>query len=286
MAHEKLIAARTDLTNLVSNLRGEVGEVITTWLIMRRFVVSARRLQSGDLAADASNREVRFGHLMADKLADELVGRLSELAEEKVGQLTFHFAARKIKQLEAEANAFRDFIVASKIREKRNRDVAHKQLPEQWHQKKAIHVGYRVLLRGVALALRLMKRIDRVVLGPSAPFLWREARKRRYDFLSPPCASYMLVPYLGLAAEQRIEIVRQELEEGRKVLTEMPTSIEGRPAKILAAKEWGVILLRGRALALDRYPLQKLESISFGGDEHDKAPSGFQGPAAEATTGT
>ena len=39
MANDKLVLARTNIDNLVSNLRGEIGEVVTTWLLMRHFLL-------------------------------------------------------------------------------------------------------------------------------------------------------------------------------------------------------------------------------------------------------
>ena len=113
----------------------------------------------------------------------------------------------------------------------------------------------RRILQAVALALRLIKRIDRHVLGPSAPFLWKEARKRRYEFLSPPRAGYMLVPYLNLSPDERIRIVLQELAEKRTVLTEEPTTFNGRPAAVLACKQWGVIVLGDQLMGLEVYPV-------------------------------
>ena len=98
MANDKLVLARTDTDNLMANLRGEVGEVITTWLLMRHFIVGARRVESEDLDETLKNKNVQFGNLLADKLGDELVGRLSELAEPKIGQLTFYFAVQKQKR--------------------------------------------------------------------------------------------------------------------------------------------------------------------------------------------
>jgi hypothetical protein len=222
MANDKLVLARTDADNLMANLRGEVGEVITTWLLMRHFISGARRVQSGELDKDLKNKNVQFANLLVDKLGDELVGRLSELAENKIGQLTFYSAARKLNLFENEAEAFTKYILKKKIRDKRNRDISHKELPGQKPGQKYLHIEYRVLLRAVALALRLMKKIDRHVIGPAAPFLWKEARKRRYEFLSPPHAGYMLIPYLNLTPDERTQIVQQELAENRIALTEEP----------------------------------------------------------------
>ena len=265
MGNEKLKVALTDLDNLISNLRGEVGEVITTWLLMRHFMSAGAELASGDPEKDVGNRDLHFVNLLANKLRDELVARLSELAEEKVGQLTFYFAARKIKQFSADAEAFSRYVVNQRIREKRNRDVSHKQLPERWFEQHSLHIPYSKLDRAVALALRLMKRIDRHILGHSAPYVWKEARKRRYTFMSPPRAGYMLIPYLALTGEDRIQILKRELEEGVQVWSEVPTTIDGQPATVLACKRWGIIVLGDRLLALEQYPLVSLGSLTTTG---------------------
>jgi hypothetical protein len=175
VSREKLRIANTDLDNLVGNLRGEVGEVITTWIVMRQFMAQGAQLSSGVAARDINNRQLAFVGMLADKLRDELIGRLSELAEKKIGQLTFYFAARKLGVLETEVELFEDFVINRRIRDKRNRDVSHKHLPEKLADRSDIYIPYPVLVRAVAMVLRLMKQIDRRVLGPSATFCWREA---------------------------------------------------------------------------------------------------------------
>ena len=265
MANDKLTLVQADAASLLGNLRGEVGEVITAWLFMRHFIVCSHRLSANDSEKDPANREVQFAQLMSDKLADELVGRLSELAERAIGQLTFYFAAQKMNVLLDKVTAFEKFIISTKIRSKRNQDVSHKAFPGAKGTPKILPpIPYKILLRGVAMALRMMKRFDREMLGPAAPFLWAEARKKRYEFLRPPRAGYMLVPYLNLKPEDRIRVVLLELAEGKEVWTELLTTIDGQPAKVLACKHWGVIVIGGRLLALDRYPLIKLDSLSVG----------------------
>lgn len=272
MGDNKLKIARTDANNLISNLRGEVGEVITTWLLMRHFMNAGVRLASEDIHKDLESRDLLSVNLLTDKLRDELVGRLSELAEEKVGQVTFHFAARKLGRFDDDARMFTKYIVDQRIREKRNRDVSHKQLPEQWSDHRDLHIPYKVLVRAVALALRLMKRIDRDVFGPSGPYLWREAREQRYAFMVPPRAGYMLVPYMHLSAEDRIRVLRQELQEGAQVWSHVSTKINGQPATVLACKKWGIIVLGDRLLPLDQYPLIELGSIIEAAPDDSNVP--------------
>lgn len=260
MSWKKLRVTKTDAGHLVSNLRGEVGEVVTTWLLLRQLMAESSRLSTEDPAKNLQNRQLSFLRLLSDKLRDELVARLSELAEEKIGRLTFHFAAQKLNCFHSEAAAFGAYIVRHGLRHKRNKDISHKELPETWSDHRHLHIPYRVLVHATALAIRLMKRIDRQVLGPSAPYLWREARKRRYQFMSPPRAGYMLLPYLRLSPRERIQVVHEEAEEGM-ALDACPTMVDGHSAHVLANKKWGVLLLSDSLLALNEYPLQQLDSI-------------------------
>jgi hypothetical protein len=58
--------------------------------------------------------------LLRQKPDDEIVARLSELAEGKIGRLTFHFAAVKLGKLETEVKAFSAFIARERFQLKRN----------------------------------------------------------------------------------------------------------------------------------------------------------------------
>jgi hypothetical protein len=272
VSREKLRVANTDLDNLVGNLRGEVGEVVTTWLLMRQFRVRGAQMTTDDLERDMANRELAFHHLLADKLRDELVGRLSELAERKIGQLTFYFAARKLESFDAETNAFEAYVLKQRIRDKRNQDVSHKQLPEKLMDRDHISIPYRVLVRAVAMALRLMKKIDRKVLGPSAPYLWGEARKKRYDYMSPPRAGYLLLPYFLLSGQDRLRVIQEEQREGAEVWSPMPTMINGRPETVMACKKWGVVAIGNGLMVLPQYPLQHLASIDTNPSEPAMVP--------------
>ncbi len=63
----------------MGNLRGEVGEVVTAWLLLRHFMVESSKLRSEDPATDLANKELAFLWLLAEKLRNDLIGRLSEL---------------------------------------------------------------------------------------------------------------------------------------------------------------------------------------------------------------
>jgi hypothetical protein len=246
----------------MSNLRGEIGEVVTSWVLMRSFMSDAARISTGDVEKDLQDRKLSTINLLIEKMEDDIIGRLAELAEEKIGRLNFFFAATKLQRFSDDAASFRRLILAKRIREKRNKDIAHKELPERFADFRHLAIRYIAILRGIVAALRLMKRIDRFVLGPSAPYLWREARKRRYIFMHPPRAGYMLIPHLNLSGEDRCRIVIEELREGQEVWSEMPTAVNGVLAKVLASKKWGVLALGNQLIPLEQYPLQVLASIA------------------------
>ena len=278
MSNQKLRISKTKIDNLVSNLRGEVGEITTTWTMLRRLMASANALRSKNetledrFKEDANNDDLKFLDCLSDKLSDEIVARLSELSEAKIGQLTFYFAAVKLGAFHSEAKAFRRFIEKHGFLEKRNLDISHKELPEEWSDHRHRNIKSRLILECVALALIIMKKIDRKVIGPSSPYLWREVRRKRYSVMNPPKVSYMLLPFMGLSKETRAKIIRAEMSEGRNVWSDMTTMINGVPARLSVCKEWGAILLPGGALLLDQYPLQELKSMEFspGDTEHIK----------------
>jgi hypothetical protein len=259
MSKQKLRVKNTQLDNLISNLRGEVGEVVTSWVLLRHMMARARELSSDDVAKDMANENLTFVQMLRNKLSDEIVARLSELAERKIGRLTFHFAAEKLGRLGAEERAFRGFITREKFQQKRNQDISHKELPEQWAKHGPIHIPYRTLLKAVGHALRLMKKVDRIVLGPSAKYVWREMRKKRYQLMAPASAAYMLVPYMNLSPEIRQKVILEEMAEGRNVWSDMPATINGEKVTVSACKDWGAFMLGGRMVVLPHYPLQKLD---------------------------
>src|SRR5258705_8005600 len=261
MSHPKLRIIRTQLDNLVSNLRGEVGEIITTWTMLRFLMTEERRLCSNDIASDMKNQNLAFISVLRDKMHDEIIARLSELANAKIGRLTFHFASAKLNALHNEQDAFRRFVQRHRFEEKRNYDISHKELPEQWSEHQFIPIPYKTLLKGVAHAFRLMKKIDRLAIGPCAPYLWNEMRKKRYSVMNPPSAMYLLLPHLKLSNEVRAKIIVQEMAEDGEAWSEIQTKINGAEANLYVCKKWGGVLLADLALCVDQDPLHKPSQI-------------------------
>lgn len=188
---------KTDPDVLIGNLRGEVGEAITNWIIVRRLTASARRMQTDDVAEDMRNDDLALIYAIKERISNDLVLTLVELSELKIGRATFYFASEKLSALQDDVREFRRFIVVHKLKEKRNREIAHREQPEEWPQKGGLRVGYVVLTVALAKAIRLMKKIDFEVMGEDAYLRWHEMRKKRYDLTMPARAKYLLLPYMA-----------------------------------------------------------------------------------------
>ena len=262
MSNTKLKIHNTEIDNLISNLRGEVGEIISTWVLMRNFMAQADQLRTTDYLKDLENPQLGLLNTLIDKLENEIVSRLAELGEQKIGRLTFHFAHLKLNALEKEALDFTHFIRKDRFEEKRNYDISHKKLPEKWTEHKSINIPYTVILKGIAHAFRLMKKIDTIHLGPRAKYLWRENRRRRHKPMYPAKVGYMILPYLWLSNEDRSKIIQEEMSEGRDIWKDMPIKINGKQTIVKTYGEFGALILGGRIVLLDSSFIE-LTSIDF-----------------------
>ena len=197
MADSRVRLKKTNPEVLIGNLRGEVGEAITNWIILRQLIGSANHLQTNNIQADMKNESLAFINAVRDRISNDLVLTLAELSEQKIGQTTFYFASEKLGTLQGEVQEFRRFIVMNKLKEKRNREIAHREQPEEWPQKGDIRITYATLTVAVAKAIRLMKKIDSEFLGKEAFVQWQKMRAMRYDLAMPARAKYLLLPHMA-----------------------------------------------------------------------------------------
>ena len=262
MSNRKSRIHNTDVDNLISNLRGEVGEIVSSWVMMRGFITQYAGLRTGDHIKDMANPKITTLDSLMDRLEDDIVARLAELAEQKVGRLTFYFAHLKLGRLEKETGQFTRYIEKNRFQTKRNSAISHKELPEKWQGHKTINIPYGTVVKGVVMALRLMKRFDDLHLGPRAKYLWREMRKRRYQSTVPAQVGYLLLPHLLLSADDRMAIIREETLEGRDVWKDMPVRINGEDTIIPTYGELGAIAVGGQIVLLGD-PFIELSSIDF-----------------------
>jgi len=262
MSNRKLKIHNTDKDNLVSNLRCEIGEIITSWLLMKSLMVQANNLRSDDFEKDIENQHLVFLDILIEKLSDEIVARLSELAENKVGRLNFYFAQEKLNDFHEEVKDFTRYIKKNDFHKKRNYDISHKELPEQWSDHKILHIPYSILIVGIVKAIRLMKLIDSVVLGPRSKYLWREMRRRRYQLKMPAKIEYLLLPYFWLSADERFKIIMEEMEKGIDNWVYMPIKINGVEKNIKTYGELGALMI-DKNISLFPEPFVEINSINF-----------------------
>ncbi|MCK4826060.1 hypothetical protein KA005_60495 [bacterium] len=200
MPQNKLRIYNTDIDNLASNLRGEVLDIIFTWTLLKTYRNVQASLVADNKGPILSNKDIMLTSLTCDKFQDELIARLAELATCKIGRLTFYFAQQKLTQLRLGqlqgVEEYIQFIKTNNFIKKRNFDISHKELPLEKYVISEIDIPYKIILKAVALAVRLMKQIDRIVLGPMAPYMWRDTNKHRYNRPCPGKVSTICLKYM------------------------------------------------------------------------------------------
>lgn len=191
----------TEIENLIGNLRGEIGEIIQSWTLMRELIFEIKKLRSNNFIVDSQNNQLSKLHLLKKKCENEIIAALSELGEKKYSRINFHFATAKLNTYKDEANDFESFLKQSNIRNRRHEYISHKNLPLTWEE----HVGeYRIkhltLARAICKGIILMKKIDILFIGPQSKYQWLEIRKKRYEYSMPARAGYLMLPYIRITS--------------------------------------------------------------------------------------
>lgn len=182
---------------LISFLRAEIGEIIDSWILYRHFKLTTQKLQTDDIVADMSSQDLNFLYMVTAKFRDDIIARISEIADKSVGQLTFHFASRKFRVFEKETEIFEQFVKENKFIDRRNNFISHKNVKPTWDENKAPdRISYVTMTKAVAMAIRLMKQFDELHHGVRIRRQWQLARKTRYDFSEPRKGQFLLLPYI------------------------------------------------------------------------------------------
>lgn len=191
------ILKQTEPDKLISRLRGEIGEVIQSWVVLNIYDFKASELRSGDLVKDMANENLQLLNIVRSKFRDDIISRLSELSSTKHGRLNFNFAADKLKVQKKEVQEFAVFLKEQNLIFSRNKNIAHKQISPKWSQMDpSPAIPKKVLTRSVAWAILIMKNFDKEHLGEVYKRIWTIERKRRYKLQTPASANYMLLPYV------------------------------------------------------------------------------------------
>lgn len=255
MSRRKLRIYKTALEVIIGHLRCEVGEAITTWLLYRHFWLEYQRRLPSEVGSEIGDPDLTFLNVLLHKLEDDLLAVIAELGERRIGRANFYFATEKLGELREAAKHYSSYVRSKGFKRRRDRDISHREVPQQWLDHRHIQISYMGKLRALAKALRLMKRIDRAALGPAAPYLWREMRKRRYKLMSPPGSLYMILPHFGLSTRVRLRILHEEVREGREVWAPMRAIVNGQEEAIIGCQRWGAFCWREQLFVLDNYPI-------------------------------
>lgn len=189
---------QTEPDKLISLLRGEIGEIIQSWIVLNIYDYKARELQAENIIDDLKNKNLQLLNLVRAKFRDDIISRLSELTSSKHGRLNFHFAADKFKIQKEEVNKFSNFLKDKHLISRRNKNIAHKEISPTWNQIDPQPVIRKsTLLRVVGWAVSIMKQFDKAYYGEDYRKLWKEERKGRYEMAGPAAPRYMLLPYIA-----------------------------------------------------------------------------------------
>jgi len=75
MSRKKIRAHQTDTGNLISNLRGEIGEIITSWVLYKDLMLGIHKIKSPDPSENINNPGMNRMFTLTDKLFDDIVAR-------------------------------------------------------------------------------------------------------------------------------------------------------------------------------------------------------------------
>lgn len=183
---------------LINLLRGEVGEVIQSWIVFKIYSTKAAELRSANLHEDMENLPLTLVNLVRSKFRDDMILRLAELSSRRYDTLNFHFAADKFKIQQNEVKEFREYLKVYHIEFRRNNNIAHKHISPTWDEiDPRPHIPYPVLTKAIGWAISIMKKFDEKYFGQDYVLLWREERKTRYELEVSANAKYIILPQIA-----------------------------------------------------------------------------------------
>lgn len=187
---------QTQPDKLIALLRGEIGEIIQSWIVLNFYDYKVGEFQTENPLEDLRDKNLQILNLVRSKFRDDLIARLSELSSSGYGRLNFHFAADKFRIQKEEVKKFSSYLKENHFVFRRNNNIAHKAMSPSWNQIEPHPIISKpVLLRSVGWAISIMKQFDKAYYGEDSRRLWAEERKCRYEIEAPAAPKYMLLPY-------------------------------------------------------------------------------------------
>ena len=194
-----------DTRALVSDLRGEVGGLLSDLTMTRGFLVET--LKYRDTLGDESVECLCYLRCFW-AFTDRVVLGLVRLADKTTTRTCFWFLGKKTGWLGEEIKSYISSIKKSALYRRRQLKIGHKEFPSKYAE-----VTFPEVVKEVDRAVKLMEKIDFVMLGLESRYLWREMRKKRredsFTALQGEIA-YKLLPYLRLSDEDYLRISEEE----------------------------------------------------------------------------
>ena len=194
---QRIRVKRTNQDALIGTIRGEVGEAIANWILLRHLIAASKAVETDDISTDMRNSDLALVYALKGRIKEDFILTLAGLAERKLDRATFYFVTQKIDALHSDEEKFRKYIERNKLKQKRDREIAHREQPLDWPKRGDIRISYSILTIALAKAIRLMKKIDSNVMGDIAAEQWHKMRSKRYDLTIPARAKYLLLEYLS-----------------------------------------------------------------------------------------
>ncbi len=186
---------QTDSNKLVGLLRGEVGEIIEAWILLRYYDDKAYQMQSHDIIADCNNQEYLIINKTRKIFSNDIIQSLSELSSSSYGQLNFNFAGDKLKVDKSEIKNFTKYIKDNNIEYKRNNNISHKKVSPLWnHTDPNPHISRPTMRRAIGMVIKIMKSIDHAHYGDDYKKIWKLEREKRYKLGMVASAKYLMLP--------------------------------------------------------------------------------------------
>lgn len=197
----KPVLERIDVDNLITNLRGELGTIIESWTLLQEYAILTNQLTTdmsySQFLENLDHSEFNKRNIIKKKLTDDIISKLSELAQQSNKTLNFYLATQKIGKLNSEYEEYREYIVNNKFKARRNKYISHKTLPLTWSGHKAAYsIPYVTIVKAIAKALILMKMIDNIYIGQNAKLNWQKLRDTRYSYEITARVRYMNMYYV------------------------------------------------------------------------------------------
>lgn len=87
----------TEIDNLTGNLRGEIGEIIQSWTLMRELIFEIKKLSSNDFMIDSQNNQLSKLRLLKKNAKMKLLQHYQSWERKNIVELIFTLQLQSLK---------------------------------------------------------------------------------------------------------------------------------------------------------------------------------------------